>query len=521
MDSGVTRAIVLAAFAVAALSVVFFSGGNRAVFLNGERLGELEVVGSSSGPLVPLRKATQLFGGRADPGRSGGYVLEWGKTESFFVNKSSLAVKGGRDFINLDFLVEKLGGRVDYSPSRADVRIQPAKLLAASVGAGEISLEFSKYTNFSRSKPAANKLALKFFNTVKVDNFAGLDVSLDTRYLTDSSIISEENDQLVLNLTLRDGVRSTVKTTRGSSGFHFQLELARDDVTGPSPGPSTNLAADQKFSYNRMNIWADGGSQTLHYLEVSNWNQGYRLVPVLPGGEVGSGAKLSKLVQDNFGVAGLNANFFDPGSFTPIGLVVKNGKLLSRDWGERAALGIDYFGRLRFFRPDLDLFLRTSGGEVTVRGFNRPVSNDDLVVYTENYSNDPGRINSGTVLVLRDGKVIERRSSFPNSITSGKTIVVATGERQEEISGLVRGVNAEFDWTMEPFIPLLRGAVSAGPLLIKDGENVLDLERENFTVDGGLVKGRARRTVLANTNEGDLYFIVVTGGGVGLRALPE
>lgn len=67
---------------------------------------------------------------------------------------------------------------------------------------------------------------------------------------------------------------------------------------------------------------------------------------------------------------------------------------------------------------------------------------------------------------------------------------------------------------------MLRGAVSAGPLLIKDGRDVLDLERENFAANGGLVRSRARRTVLASTTEGDLLFIVVSGAGVGLEALP-
>jgi exopolysaccharide biosynthesis protein len=73
---------------------------------------------------------------------------------------------------------------------------------------------------------------------------------------------------------------------------------------------------------------------------------------------------------------------------------------------------------------------------------------------------------------------------------------------------------------MEPFVPMLRGAVSAGPLLIKDGRDVLDLERENFSSNGGLVQSRATRTVLATTAEDNLLFIVVSGAGVGLEALP-
>jgi len=521
MDSGVTRAIVLAAFAAAALSVVFLSGGSSAVFLNGDKLNDLETIGSADSTLVPLEEAARLFGSRADPGKDGGYVLEWGKTNSYFLGKSLLAVRNGRNYIDLDFLAEKLGGRVDYSPSRADVRVPPAKLLAASLRPGEISLNFSKYADFSRERPAANRLELKFFNAVKVDNLPSLKQTFGSRYLSDAAIVSRNKDQLVLRLDLKEGVRTTVKTSRGNSGFHFQLELARDRAAVTSPVPGIDLGGSQDFSYSRMQLRVDGGNQTLHFLEVSSWNQGYRLIPVLPGGKVGQGAELSKMVQDNFGVAGLNANFFDPGSYTPIGLVVKNGKLLSRDWGNRAAVGIDYFGRLRFFRPDLDLFIRTAGDKITVLGLNRPVSDDDLVVYTGEYGNDLPRASSGTVLEVEDGTVVGRGRVNYGGPDQGRTLIVATGEKRRQLAGLDVGDRAEFDWTMEPFVPLLRGAVSAGPLLLKDGRNVLDLRRENFTPNGGLVKARARRTVLATTDEGDLYFIVVTGSGIGLEALPD
>ncbi|MBS3736363.1 MAG: phosphodiester glycosidase family protein [Candidatus Bipolaricaulota bacterium] len=519
MDSGVTRVLVLTAFALTAASVILLSGGTPTVFLNGDRLGDLEIIDSSDGPQVALKQAARLFGARTDPGRDGGYVLEWGKTDSFYVDKRRLSTSGGKKFIDLDLLVENLDGRVSYRGNRANVRIKSAKLLSVSTRAGELSLNFDRYSSFSRSKKG-NTLDLRFFNAVKTVGAGGINIQKVSSYLSEASVITSQNRQVILRLGLKQGVTTTVKTHRGESGFHFKLELQRPESGGSFTPAEDKFTKKQNFSYNQMQLWADGGRQTIHYLEISSWDQEYRLVPVLSGGKVGRGSQLTRLVQDNFGVAGLNANFFDPGTYTPIGLIIKDGDLLSRDWGSRAAVGIDYFGRLNFFRPDLDLFIRTSEENIQVQGLNRPAGKDDLVVYTPEYGKkiSPGR--SYVSLELRNGHVLSRSFTAPSSVEGNRRVVVATGNQRANLEGLREGDEAKFDWTMEPFIPMLRGAVSAGPLLIKNGRNVLDLEEENFSHNGGLVQSRASRSVLATTGEGELLFIVVAGAGLGLEALP-
>ncbi|MCF7889660.1 phosphodiester glycosidase family protein [Candidatus Bipolaricaulota bacterium] len=519
MDSGVTRALVLAAFALTAASVLLLSGGTPTVFLNGDRLDGLEVIGSSDGPQVPLKQAARLFGARTDPGRDGGYVLEWGKTDSFYVDKKTLSGASGNQFIDLDLLVENLGGQVNYRGNRADVRIKPAKLLSVSTRSGELSLNFDRYSSFSRST-TGNILDLRFFNATKSSGAGGINFQKVSSYLNEASVVTRRDQQIVLRLSLKKGVGTTIKTHRGESGFHFQIEFHEKEGESSFAPATDKLTTNQNFSYNQMQLWADGGRQTLHYLEISDWSEEYRLVPVLSGGKVGRGSELSRLVRENFGVAGLNANFFDPGTYTPIGLIIKDGELLSRDWGNRAAVGIDYFGRLKFFRPDLDLFLRTSGGEVEVQGLNRPAGDDDLVVYTSEYGKRISSGGSSVYLEIQNGQVFTRSSTPPTSLERNRTVVVATGRERAKLEGLRKGDEAEFDWTMDPFVPMLRGAVSAGPLLIKNGRNVLNLEEENFSYNGGLVQSRARRTILATTGEGSLLFIVVSGAGVGLEALP-
>lgn len=518
MDSGTTRAIVLAVFALTVVSAVLLSGGGPTVFLNGQKLEGLDVIGTPRGHSVPLKEAALLFGAGVKSHREGGFLVEGGKTDSSYISADELTKSGDRYFVDLRTLVQNLGGRVGGDGKSIRVELSPSKLVSTSARPGEISLNFEKYASFSRTTRGSNGVEYKFFNVEKGNHDEVIELPQDFSYVKSARLLEHRDGQLILHLEYREGMSPTVKTTRGESGFQFHLELKPPEKDHDFPTPLKPKRGE--FSYNRTQLWAAGSSHTIHYLEVSEWRENYRLVPVIAEGEVGRGAKLSELVRDNFGVAGINTNFFDISSYTPIGLIVKNGKLLSQDWGNRAAIGIDYFGRLKFFRPKVDLFLRTPVEDIPIQGLNRPRGDDDLVAYTAEYGKRLSVKGSSIFLTLENGKVLSRSSLPPVSIGADQTVVVATGDKVKEIQGINTGNVAKYEWRMKPFVPLLTGAVSAGPLLVKNGKNVLDLDEENFTKESGLVRSRARRSVLATTMDGDLLFIVVSNGGIGLEDLP-
>ncbi|MFW6104658.1 MAG: phosphodiester glycosidase family protein [Candidatus Bipolaricaulota bacterium] len=519
MDSGTTRAIVLAVFAIAVASAALLSVGGPTVFLNGEKLEGLEVISTPRGHSVPLKEASRLFGADVKSDQKGGFLVEGGKTDSSYISASELTKSGNRYFVDLRTLIQNLGGEVGGDDKRISVELPPSKLVSASARPGEISLRFEKYASFSRTTRGSNGVEFKFFNVEKGNLHEVIELPKDYSYVKAARLLDRGDGQLILHLEYREGMSPTVKTTRGDSGFHFNLKLKPPEKDGDLPAPLKPERGE--FSYNQTQLWVAGSSHTIHYLEVSEWRENYRLLPVIAEGEVGKGAKLPEMVQDSFGVAGINANFFDTSSYTPIGLLIKDGKLLSQDWGNRAAVGIDYFGRLKFFRPKVDLFLSTPVEKITIQGLNRPPGDDDLVAYTAEYGKKLTVKGSSVFLTLEDGKVLSRSSRPPVSIEAEQTVVIATGDKLKEIQGINRGDVAKYEWRMEPFVPLLTGAVSAGPLLVENGEDVLDLDEENFTKESNLVRSRANRSVLATTVDGNLLFIVVSDGGIGLEDLPS
>jgi|GEM_PF-1803970 len=519
MDSGVTRAIVIAAFALTAASVLLFSGGQPALFLNGNRLGNLAQLSTARGVQVPLVEAARLFGARVDPGRDDGFVVEWGKTNSFYVEREELTESGSRQFIDLGSLVRQLGGSIERTNAGLNVKIPSATLLAASVSPGQLSLNFSRYASFVRELKDDGGFRIKFFNAGRGSVGKKFDLPIGSSTIKDVRLLEGEKGELILDLRREDGVTSEIKTSRSEAGFSFQLNFAAP--TGEAVAPAPSVTTGEGFTLNRLQLRASGSNHTIHYLKVSEWRDDYRLVPVVAEGELGRGQKLVSLVRDNLGVAGLNANFFDPGSYYPVGLVIKDGKLLSKNWGNRGALGIDYFGRLKFFRPEVDLFLDTTRGRVTINGLNRPVGENELVVYTPEYGDNLPSPGGATYLELEGGKVIRRSAGPPSNLAGAEVLVVATGSSRVKLGGLNPGDAAEYNWEIEPFVPLLRGAVSAGPLLIKDGRNALSLQLEDFSRGSGLVQSNARRSVLATTGDGEIIFMVVSDGGIGLDELPS
>lgn len=519
MGSGVTKAIIIAAFALTAASVLLFSGGQVPLFLNGHRLDDLEQLETASGVKVPLKEASRLFGARVDPRRDDGFIVEWGKTNSFYVEPRRLAESGSRRFIDLDFLVRRLDGNLERYNGGFNVKIPPATLLSASVNAGELSLNFSRYASFVKELEGEGKLRMKFFNVDRANVARKIDLPSGSEKIKEVRLSEGEKGELVVRIEYEKGLRSRIETSRGGTGFSFQLDF--EVSTRGTVVPAPPISNDQEFTYSRLRVWSSGANHTINYLKVSGWRDDYRLMPAVAEGGLGRGQKMESLVRDNLGVAGINANFFDPSSYFPIGLVIRDGKLLSKNWGNRAALGINYFGRLRFFRPKVEIFLNTPGGRITINGLNRPPGEDELVAYTAEYGEKLPSVGNAIYVKLEDGKVTYRAPAAPLSLRGEEVMVVATGTTRSKIRGLNTGDKTEYNWRLEPFVPLLRGAVSAGPLLIKDGRNALSLEAEDFFRNSGLVQSQARRTVLATTDEGELLFMVISNSGIGLDELPS
>jgi hypothetical protein len=235
---------------------------------------------------------------------------------------------------------------------------------------------------------------------------------------------------------------------------------------------------------------------------------------MLPRDGIGALEPLEKMASG--ALAAINANFFDPSTQLPIGLLVKDGVVLSAPYGRRGALGISLFGDLYFFAPTLKLSASVLGQTVTIDGINRPPSSDGLFLYTDRYAL-PIRSEAPLKAVrLRHGFVVNILENGLVLPDGESTLLVATGSARSRLGGLRPGDSVKISYTLDPQVLFLREAVSAGPLLLKDGQIVLDPKAERFSEE--FVRAKAARSVLATTASGDLLFIIVLKDGRSVGA---
>ncbi|MCS6937023.1 MAG: phosphodiester glycosidase family protein [Candidatus Bipolaricaulota bacterium] len=256
------------------------------------------------------------------------------------------------------------------------------------------------------------------------------------------------------------------------------------------------------------------GPVSLRYLKISRWRERYRLVALLPPDGIGSLAPLDHLASQ--ALAAINANFFDPQSQLPIGLLIKDGVLHSAPYGQRGALAITLFGELEFVAPKLALSAYLLGQRVAIDGVNRPPQANKLFLYTNRYAL-PIRSELPLKAVRLRGNVVVGVSENSIVLPDGEsTLLVATGAARSRLGGVRPGERIEIVQALEPSLPFVREAISAGPVLLRDGQIVLDPKAESFSDE--FARALAARSVFAITESDELLFVTVVKDGTSVGA---
>lgn len=263
---------------------------------------------------------------------------------------------------------------------------------------------------------------------------------------------------------------------------------------------------NKHISYHRVWVSIANARTEIGYLKIAQYSSHYSLAVAIPQGGVGALETLEQMVQVNFALAGINANFFDPSSAIPIGLLIKDRVVLSTNHGRRAALYIDLFGEISFANPSVSVLLKTKEALLGIDDVNRPPRGNGLFLYTPEYAL-PIRVNGGAAKIakIREDRIVaifESGLLFPDRAT----FVLATGGAKERLNGLTRGDPAKVVYALDPPSYLVRDAVSAGPMLLKSGQISLNPQSEGF--DPEFVLSRAARSAIALMPDGGLILLV-------------
>lgn len=518
MRSGRLPAIVLLLLFAFALVI---SGGRAPLFINREEVSFAHPLLRQDGRwLVPLRE----FG--LNVGVEVTYVeekdsisLRWATGRQSF-SSDRFPVHYGVYYIALDELLSLIGARMYTLGEYLYIETELQRLVSMEATAERVTVRFDGFVPHESIETGTGAIHLRFHHTLPATTPRR--IALVGGAITAVTLRREAGQTVDLIVETADGFIPQIRRFNVPGFYSISLSFG-DPPEAPLPGTPSAKAEVEIFPHlTHHTIVTDlgRGSVTINYLYVEEWRRHYRLIPAVSERGVGTLVRLEELARTRRAHAAINTNFFDTATGIPVGLLIVSGQVLSSNHERRAALGIDIFGRLTFFNPAVSLFLRTDGGKITLDDVNRPIRANEVVVYTAGYRGRIARIPAQLfrVIKVRDDRIIAIHDG-PHVIEDRSAdLVVASGTARARLAGLRVGDRVSIEHTLDEGDLLITNVVSAGPLLIADGREVLDPEAESFQPGTHLVDGLAARSLLAVDWHGGLILLTVAANRTSVGA---
>jgi exopolysaccharide biosynthesis protein len=212
----------------------------------------------------------------------------------------------------------------------------------------------------------------------------------------------------------------------------------------------------------------------------------------------------------------------------PIGLLVLDRSLISEPHNERADFGLInsgdktdvIFGHLRFTGE-----ISVGSVKHSVLGLNRPLSPDELVVFTPRFHRTTLTNPDGIEVMVRKNRVATVSDLKGSSeIPSDGYVISAVGSAREWVKTNVRkGARISFSWRLNAIEPgdntdwmRAYSMLGGGPQLIKSGKIAITDKQEKMTP--GFATDRHPRTAIAKLESGKLLLVTVDGRQPGVSA---
>jgi exopolysaccharide biosynthesis protein len=234
---------------------------------------------------------------------------------------------------------------------------------------------------------------------------------------------------------------------------------------------------------------------------------------------------VSSLAARHGALAAINSGYFrTTGTYRgdSVGVGVLNGKLLSEPYNVRAAAGlIEKAGRQELIYGHLKFdgaLIAGSKVKHAIDGLNRPRSGNELILFTPEFHRTTLTDPNGLELIVRGGRVVERRDLKGSStIPSDGFVISASGSAREwALRNLRTGGRMQLDLKLSP-VETDQGAawkqaksiIGGGPQLIRKGR--VEITNAAEEILPSFVTDRHPRTAIASLKSGQILLVTVDG----------
>ena len=214
----------------------------------------------------------------------------------------------------------------------------------------------------------------------------------------------------------------------------------------------------------------------------------------------------SEISKSNEAIAAINGSFFKSNG-NPIGLIIKDYKLLSVPVFARSCFGISREGKALISRPHFQGEVVTEKGIIKMEGLNQSTPSDANILFTHEFGLKPADIRNSYYLVFQDNSLLKVSESAPLIPRNGTVLRVDRDRfpwvaKLSALSRVILSYGLSAPWNS------MKLAIGGGPKLLHDGLLAIDY-KEQFSK--AIIEQRAPRTAIGIDDVGNLILVVVDG----------
>ena len=226
---------------------------------------------------------------------------------------------------------------------------------------------------------------------------------------------------------------------------------------------------------------------------------------------------LAKMGQENRANLGINGGFFNRDTKLPLGAIKREGEWYSSPILNRGAIGWDNQGGITMDRLRYEETLITDAGErFSLQALNSGYVQSGIARYTPTWGFTYTPLTDEETIVAVENQTVQRfiTGNFDQdqTINIPRNGYLLTIRGQPELSSkLAVGMKLQLqNQTFPPRLTRYPHVLAAGPLLLKNGEVVLDAAGENFSQ--AFINQKADRSAIALTRSGKLLLVAMGDG---------
>ena len=234
-------------------------------------------------------------------------------------------------------------------------------------------------------------------------------------------------------------------------------------------------------------------------------NSNIKMMPEMASSFSLSGRRtIRTIAQKNNSIAAVNCTYFKPQTGVPLGMLMKDGEILTGPIYNRVAMGISDKG-FKMARMDIDGRVYSKHASIKIDNINQPrMLATYVIVYTPQWGKTaPVAPKYGIQAAIVNGEVVNW-STQPIEIPKDGFVVSGPAKLVEQ---LLDEKNIKYEVKTSPEWSDVKHIISGGPYLLKDGVKYIDTQEEKLNA----ITGKNPRTAIGYTKDGNLIMVTIDG----------